>query len=433
MSRRRPSQESASGPPQRPRRKWIAALAVIASLAAVGLLWPHWSAYRHWILGEAAAEELDFKSASEHFRAFAAVYPNSAQGQYKLAQSLRREGNYREAESQIEGCQWVPELVELEKAMLEVQQYGTNRRAGELLEKTVQVRHPEERLLLEAMVQGDRHVMNLEQAGAWLNVWVDHFPEDWVPRLWRAELMMSFKHFKEARADYLKLLELRPDRKETYLKLGELALADSSDYAQAEAYFLHFLEGAPNNSEAWLGMARCRHGQGQLEEALIAVQKVLQQQPEHGEACLLMATIAIDEGRYQESLEWLAKAERTEADRLKVHYQFAQVLNRLGRHTEAAAHEQEFKQLREANTQLEEAVTQVIKNPSDPQRHHDMGVLFVQIGNDKAAERWFLSALHQNRSFTASHEALADLYARRAGSGDSAMAELHRRMANAGR
>src|SRR5436305_1424325 len=81
----------------------------------------------------------------------------------------------------------------------------------------------------------------------WLNFWAERHRDDWLPRLWRGEILESFGHFEEATADFKRLLELRPDRDVALLRLGLIALADRGRYADAQRYLGRYLEKHPDD------------------------------------------------------------------------------------------------------------------------------------------------------------------------------------------
>ena len=76
-------------------------------------------------------------------------------------------------------------------------------------------------------------------------------------------------------------------------------------------------------------------------------------------------------------------------------------------------------------------IKKILTEPENPALHHEVGRLYQVLGKDKQSERWFLSALHRSPTYRPSHEALAELYARRKEPGDAARAEQHRRLAQA--
>jgi tetratricopeptide (TPR) repeat protein len=423
----------ASGSQQRPasplrqRLAWVAA--IVATLAAAWLLWGHWSAWRHWNQGERAAEKRDFAAAVEHFRAYAATYPASAQGRFQLARTLRRAEQYAEASDLLQSCDWIPELVELEKTLLIVQQRGTRGPAREVVLSCVSTHHADEPLALEAAVIGDRRVLDLQQVGVWLNFWIEDFPADWIARQWRGELRESSKHFAEARQDYLKALELQPGRVELLQKLGGLELADAAGYAQAEPYFRQVVEKDPASAAGWLGIARCRQGLGDPQEAIAAAKRAVELQPRLGAALLLLAEVAVEADHQEEALKWLQQAERTEADQEKLQHLFVQVFRRMGKIDEAAVHDELLQRYKQADEQLDKVLALALKEPDQPQHQHDLGLIYRQLNKDQLAEQWFLGALQRDPNFAPSHEALADLYSRSSDPRMRAQADGHRRLA----
>src|SRR5947208_17142084 len=113
----------------------------------------------------------------------------------------------------------------------------------------------------------------------------------WAPRLWHAELLERFKKYDRARADYLRVLEERPDHPRALLGVGLIALANRGDYAEAEAYLGRYLERDPGHAGAKLGLARCRYGRGDLAGAREGALGVLAADPRHAGAALLLGTI----------------------------------------------------------------------------------------------------------------------------------------------
>jgi tetratricopeptide (TPR) repeat protein len=241
--------------------------------------------------------------------------------------------------------------------------------------------------------------------------------------------MESFKHFQQAREDYLQVLKLKPDRLETRCKLGALALADGANYSDAELYFRQVVEKDPLRADAWQGIARCRQGLGDAEGAFAAARKVMEILPEHGETLLLLGELAIEEDQPQKSLEWLERAEKTDVDQQQLQHLFVQVLHRLGRAAEADRHNEIFQRYQLASAKIEEVLANVLDEPDEAQYPHELGLLYRELGNDSVAEQWFLSALHRDPTFLPSHEELAELYSRSSDSRVRAQGDSHSQFA----
>ena len=97
--------------------------------------------------------------------------------------------------------------------------------------------------------------------------------------------------FDRARADYLRVLELRPDQPRALLGVGQVALAHRADYAEAEAYLGRYLATDAGHVAARVGMALCRYGRGDLAGAREMAQGVLAEDARHPGAALLLGSI----------------------------------------------------------------------------------------------------------------------------------------------
>src|SRR5438874_1178961 len=225
-----------------------------------------------------------------------------------------------------------------------------------------------DRALLEALYRGDLALGNWDRAALWLHLWLESYPDDWPPRLWQAEILERFRKYDRARADYLRVLELRPDCPRALLGLGQVALSHRADYAEAEAYLGRYLATDPGHRDARLGMALCRYGRGDLAGAREMAQGVLADDPRHPGAALLLGSIEAEAGRDEEAVRWLRVAEAASADPQGVSYQLAQVLRRAGQTAEAERYERRFTELRDAQRALEAATRVAEREPTSADR-----------------------------------------------------------------
>jgi tetratricopeptide (TPR) repeat protein len=288
-----------------------------------------------------------------------------------------------------------------------------------------------DKALWEALYRGDLSARNWDRAGFWLYLWLERDPDDWAPRLWQADLLARFKNYDRAREDYLRVLELRPGEVRALRQVGLIALDNRGDYDEAEAYLGRCLEQAPGDAEATLGLARCSYARGDLSAARSRALKVLADQPRHAGAALLLGTLEAESGRDDEALRRLRVAEAEGAEPLRVNYQLAQVLHRLHRDEEAAKHDRRFTELREAHRAREAALRATEQEPHNADRIYEVGRLDRIIGDEDAAALRFLSALKEDPGHRPSHAALADYYAHQSDPDAPALAELHRRQAQA--
>jgi tetratricopeptide (TPR) repeat protein len=419
----------------RRRSVWfgLLALGLLAGLAglAVYLFRADPEAARRRQLADQALERQDLPAAIAHLRSYLTAVPDSADGRFLLAQTLRREGKYDEAEHELAEASrlgWDSGAVRRETTLARLQRRGVREQPGK--ELTALAQGPgADKALWEALYRGDLAVRNWDRAGLWLYVWLEHSPYDWAPRLWQADLLERSKNYDRARADYLRVLELRPDDPRALLKVGLIAVANRGDYDEAETYLTRCLGRDPGNAEAALGLARCAYARGNLPAARATARAVLAGDPRHAGAALLLGMIEAEAGHDEEALAPLRVAEAEGADRLSVHFQLAQVLRRLGRADEADQHARRYSELREAHRAREAATRAAEQEPHNADREFEIGRLSMVVGEEDTAARQFLRALKEDPGHRPSHAALADYFARQSDPDAAALAEYHRRQA----
>src|SRR5687767_3731860 len=103
------------------RSRVLGVFALLATILAAWLLWPHARAYRHWSLAEKALEARDYERAAEHFEEYCVVYPQSDHAQFELAKALRRAGRLDEASRALDRSNWVEDSLSLERMLISVQ------------------------------------------------------------------------------------------------------------------------------------------------------------------------------------------------------------------------------------------------------------------------------------------------------------------------
>jgi tetratricopeptide (TPR) repeat protein len=380
-----------------------------------------------------ALDRQELTTAIDHLQAYIHAEPGSAEGYFLLAQTLRRDGQWDAAEASLTTAQrlgYDAQLVRREEGLAGLQRRGVRETPTDGLVALAQSADARP-ALWEALYRGDLAARNWDRAGLWLHVWLERYPDDWAPRLWQADLLYRFKNYDRSRADYERVLELRPDVGTPLLKLGLIELANRGDYAEAAPYLERYLERDPDNLEAHLGLARCAAARGDLAAARTRLRAILAEAPRHAEAALLLGTVEADAGQDDEALRWLRVAEREGADALAVTHQLAQALRRLGRAGEAEAYARRFGELREAHRAVEDAARAVDLHPKSADRAFEVGRLCLVIGNEDRALMWFSSALQLDPGHQATHAALAAYYAKQSDPNAAARAELHRRRAKA--
>ncbi|NJK66011.1 MAG: tetratricopeptide repeat protein [Microcoleus sp. SU_5_3] len=129
-----------------------------------------------------------------------------------------------------------------------------------------------------------------------------------------AEKLTSVGKWKEAIASYQKAFELDPNLPSIYQKIaGALQKQAQSDRTTLLTFYqqkieqnpddlqnyYQALEICPNHAEFYFGLGKALAKKGRLDRAIVAYQKVLQLQPEHLEAAILLEGILPQPGKNQ--------------------------------------------------------------------------------------------------------------------------------------
>jgi tetratricopeptide (TPR) repeat protein len=382
-----------------------------------------------------AIDRFDLPMAAGHLRDYLLSRPQDADAHFLLARTLRRDGQFDEAafhlvDAQRLGCD--PEAVRRETFLLRLQRSGVREATTDELLALVPESHAD-RNLLEALYRGDRTIGNWDRAALWLHAWLQDYPDDWAPRLWQAEILERFRKYDRARADYFRVLELRPDNPRALLGAGQVALAHRADYVEAETYLGRYLSIDPAHQDARLGLALCRYGRGDLASARQMAEAVLAENPTHPGASLLLGSLEAEDGRDQEAIRWLNVAATAGADPQGVSYQLSQVFRRTGQTVEADRYERRCTELRDAQRALEPATRAAEQESNNADRQYEVGRLYLVLGAADAAAQWFQRALTADPAHRPSHAALGDYFSRLADPQSANRAEFHRRHAQADR
>jgi tetratricopeptide (TPR) repeat protein len=409
----------------------LSSLVIVLVLGGLAVYWVlvSSSTQEQWKQATEALERHDLRAASEHLEQVLAWDSTSAEGHYLLARTLRREGTFDRAQRHLDEARrlkWDPKALRMEAGLAHLQAHGIHEMPTRELQALVQGPNPD-RDMLEAMYRGDLATRSWDRAGLWLYLWLEKYPDDWAPRLWQAELLEQFKKYDQARADYLRVLDLCPECRRAMLGVGLIAVVNRGNYDEAESYLGQYLQRDPGQPEALLGLARCRLGRNDIAGARTLARQVLDRQPEHPGAALLLGTIEAEAEHDQEAVRWLRLGES--ADPQAANYQLAQVLRRLGQTDEAEAAQRKFADLREKNRATEVAARAADRDPNNAELQYAAGRACWQAGEHDAAAQWFRQALKLDPNHRASHAALAGYYARQTFPEAARRAELHRQRA----
>jgi len=163
--------------------------------------------------------------------------------------------------------------------------------------------------------EAEAHIKEIERL-ATVRLWAYRTPADRVV-LGRVALLFGSDAKAVLDQFYDPLRKALPEFRESYLAAGELAL-EKSDFALAAKSYQAAVKKFPQDPEGWFGLARA-YEPSDSEAALDAVAKVLEFNPRHEGAWLLLANHRIDTEEYAEADQALAEALKTNANSPEAH------------------------------------------------------------------------------------------------------------------
>ncbi|HWQ03496.1 MAG TPA: tetratricopeptide repeat protein [Candidatus Nitrosotenuis sp.] len=160
--------------------------------------------------------------------------------------------------------------------------------------------------------------------------------------------------------------------------------------ADAEPEFRAALALQPDASQAQLGLAECLNAQGKSQQAMDALRKYLQTQPNDHATRVLLASLLFDADKTKESIAELERAEKSGHQSLESWKLRAKILIRLRRFDEAIVVAQSI----------------LKEQPASAEWHARLGRLHLEKRNFPAAEAALLAALKLDAAHS---DALRDL------------------------
>jgi tetratricopeptide (TPR) repeat protein len=146
---------------------------------------------------------------------------------------------------------------------------------------------------------------------------------------------------------------LEPDRPLTLIALG-LALNHRKLFAEAKSALGRGLELQPDNVDGIAALAEAEAGLGELEAATAHAKQVLDRNPAHATANLVMGLVLMEQREYVRSRDALRAAIETDPEAHKALYQLSLVYARLGDDASARKYVELYREkLRRAEERLE--------------------------------------------------------------------------------
>ena len=195
---------------------------------------------------------------------------------------------------------------------------------------------PEAALILEALIEGSFHAINLRLAKWGIDLWLTNRsgPFDQAQGLlWRGRLSEYMLDFPQAAADFQKAAELEPEFWPARIRLVESLLRDNPRRALPHLDALR--KDRPNDPEVRFLTARMCREIGQPEEAVSSLDAILVVDPDNVKYLLERGRVAMDLHQAKDAEQSLEHALKLASDKREVNIAMADYLRFAGRLDEA--------------------------------------------------------------------------------------------------
>ncbi|MGH7226054.1 MAG: tetratricopeptide repeat protein, partial [Gemmataceae bacterium] len=388
--------------------------------------WPE----RYWRSARQALERHDFVAAHADLERYLAARPDRAEGHFLLARLDRRANHYVAAAKHLDACQRLggfAEEVELERALLALQNGDFDARLEEICRRHAVPGDPDEFFILEALSHGYSKTYHLPEALFCLNRMLQLQPDSNYALRRRAWIFSRLHKDEEAEADYRRALEVDADDTLARLGLARILLDVRQDGAAAFAQFER-LWAVRKDSELAVGLARSLLLLGRTDEARRLLDDWLRDHADDSSALAERGKLALVERRLELAETMLRRAIAGAPDDMSNQHALYLCLIQRGKTAEAEQCQARAKQTTRDIARLDKLMGRLKQDPDDPDRRCQVAEIFLRQNQEAEGERWLLATLRMHPDHRPSHQTLADYYQR---IGRTDRAEAHRRLAGA--
>jgi tetratricopeptide (TPR) repeat protein len=381
--------------PRARRRLWL-----LAGLVCCGVLcWfaydlgsPQARAYYHRGKVDEALAANDLARARGHLEHCLAAWPRDAETHFRYARISRRGGDHTSAAKHLklaESLGYRAEECALERLLLQVHSAGARGSAEATLVRHLQTGHPDELLILEALVAGYLRIHHLAEVNRWATVWITRYPNDWRAWFMRGRAHDLGLSINEAFADYRAALRCSPEEYEVQKSLGEL-LREKGMLKDALPHLRFCHERSPDDAFVATNLARCLRHLGESETARTILDGWLAKHGRRdGRLLSMRAWIERDLAGAAEALPYLREAQKlVPRDPHTIHL-LSSVLRELGQIEEAEGYDRKAEDIRHQHERLVHLTRMLATRPDDVELRFEAGRILHLMGlDDGALQNW---------------------------------------------
>jgi tetratricopeptide (TPR) repeat protein len=378
--------------------------------------------------GRDALERRDFLAAKELLEASAKVW-NCGEAHRLAARAARYLEAYDEAEEHLKAAQNLDgksAAIDLERTLMLAQRGAVDDSVDQYLQGCIAQRHPDSPVILEALAEGYFKLFRIPQSALCLQLWISQQPKSAEPLIRRGQLFSRLHHFEKAETDYRQALLLEPDSLLAGLHLAGLLDARTRS-GEALPYYESLRRRFPDEPRILMGLGHCYLQLGRPDDARQVLDHLMELYPDEGLALAERGQLALQAGQVVDAEKFFRQAiERDPFDQEAI-YALSLCLRREGRQEEAEKYLTRSERVKTWFNRLTDATTRMFDVPHDAEPRYQAGVVFVEMGMEEEALRWFLAGLKEDPKHKPTNNALADYYER---IGQTAVAAQYRQAAH---
>jgi protein O-GlcNAc transferase len=156
--------------------------------------------------------------------------------------------------------------------------------------------------------------------------------------------LLQAKTYTPARAEFLRILSLKPEALDPRLGLARIAIR-VGDYETATSYFREVLARDPKNPQSLYNLGLIRYRAGDYAEARDLLGRVLEQMPDHPETHYVLGLTFMRLGDDAHAVEELQRTVSLVPENSQAHFNLAKVHLKMGRKEEADREQKIFTKL----------------------------------------------------------------------------------------
>jgi tetratricopeptide (TPR) repeat protein len=406
------------------RRTIVFILLGLVVLAGVGvyLLDPwHWragasapSAAVLWTQAQKAMDDREFAVARDRLHTYLEILPFSAEAHFLIARAWRREqahnyqGPWQSHLLEASELQWPREQIDFESQLQRAQSGDVWSVEQPLLDGLDTRSEDDVELTLEALAEGYLKNHSLAKLMGLTTLWLDRFPDDWLPHLYRANLQAREGTRAKAIEEFQMVLKLNPDHDAARLMLAE-TMMDDGQLKEALALFESYLKENPGDPNALYGVANCQFSLGKSAAARAPLKQILRVSKSSIKPLVLQAKIEIVDNQPAEALRWLRQAERLAPREPDITHNMIIVLQQLNRTEEAEKYIKQRQDILDLHDQLIKFRKELRRDPFNIELRYQIGKINMLLSRDDEAYEWFQMVLRLDPKHAETLKALEEI------------------------